>query len=251
MSMCVLVCDKSIPCASSFAGELRGRGVSVSLVTDDEGSPTGSRSPARQSVEGSGLAEIFWNRMSSLSARTLMLEASNVLSIPDQAAIFFDAAALLSALPQGRDNPAAVIDGWITGYVYLVRELVQTFSSRGRGRIVFAISGGASRGEALGEAHGEATPGSPSLAATLAESAFIRLAEETAAFLSARTAPGAEAMLVRVGDEPVAESAAWLAARIMEAPMNGRSGSHWVKSGSRDILLPITLARKALFQPKA
>lgn len=249
MSMCVLVCDKSVPCASALAGELRGRGVSVSLVTDEEAAPGGSRArnAAKQPVEGSALAEPFWNRASPLSARTLMLETSNVLSPPDQAALFFDAAALLSSLPEGRDNPSSVIDGWIAGYVYLVRELVQAFSARGRGRILFAVTGGSARGEA----HGEASPGSPSLAAALAESAFIRLAEETAAFLSARVPAGAEALLVRVGDESVPESAAWLASRIIDSPMTGRSAARWVKTGSRDILQPILSAKNALFQPKA
>lgn len=230
MSTCVLVCDKSIPCASALAGELRGRGVSVALVADD--GSAGKRAAAKQNAEGSALADLFWNRASPLSARTLMLEASNILSVPDDAAIFFDTGALLAALPAGSDNPAAVIEGWITGYVYLVRELVRTFSSRGRGRIFFAVSGGSARAEA----HGEFPPGSPALAATLAESAFVRLAEETAAFLSATTGAGAAAVLVRIGDEPVSEAATWLASRIVESSGSQRGNGRWIKSGSRSLL---------------
>lgn len=229
MSERILVCDKSIPFAAMVAGELRQRNAAVALACreDDLSSEGAERSsPAEVPV----LSDLAWSRSSPLSAKTLLLEARNTIGGMDSALLVFDAQAFFASLVTGRDSISSILDDYIDGYVFLVQELASFFTREKRGRLFFALRVFPPR---------SGLPGSPETVFAMAEAAFIRLAEETAAHFSSAGSIPVECPLVRLGDGDDTEDARWLAEKLSSRDSTknaSRSGSpRWVKAGSRNL----------------
>jgi hypothetical protein len=219
MSMSVLVCDKSVPFATALAVSLRAKDHSVALLVD-------SGDVARGEGSSTELREIPWNRPSALSAQTVSLALRNAFRILDHAVVAFDAASIsVSDETDERMRLVAVSDLYIRGYLLLVHELSDLFARQGRGRITFAV-----RGVPSGSRPREAS-------ALVAESAFIRLAEETAAALSASGNSAIQTSLVRLDGSDGDQDVEWLLRRL-EGEVTLRSQLSWVKSGSRFPFVP-------------
>ena len=221
MSMSVLVCDKSVHFASALAVSLRAKDHSVALLVD-----SGDVARGEGSGSSTGLREIPWNRPSALSAQTVSLALRNAFRILDHAVIAFDAASIsVSDEPDERMRLVAVSDLYIRGYLLLVHELSDLFARQGRGRLTFAV-----RGVPSGSRPRESS-------ALVAESAFIRLAEETAAALSASGNSAIQTSLVRLDGSDGDQDVEWLLRRL-EGEVTLRSQLSWVKSGSRFPFVP-------------
>ena len=221
MSMSVLICDKSVPFASALAVSLRAKDHSVALLVD-----SGDVARGEGSGSSTGLREIPWNRPSALSAQTVSLALRNAFRILDHAVIAFDAASILIlGETDERMRLVAVSDLYIRGYLLLVHELSDLFVRQGRGRLTFAV-----RGIPSGFRPREAS-------ALGAESAFIRLAEETAAALSASGNSAIQTSLVRLDGSDGDQDVEWLLRRL-EGEVTLRSQLSWVKSGSRFPFVP-------------
>lgn len=221
MSMSVLICDKSVPFASALAVSLRAKDHSVALLVD-----SGDVARGEGSGSSTGLREIPWNRPSALSAQTVSLALRNAFRILDHAVIAFDAASIsVSDETDERMRLVAVSDLYIRGYLLLVHELSDLFVRQGRGRLTFAV-----RGIPSGFRPREAS-------ALVAESAFIRLAEETAAALSSSGNPAIQTSLVRLDGSDGDQDVEWLLRRL-EGEVTLRSQLSWVKSGSRFPFVP-------------
>jgi len=219
--MSVLVCDKSVPFASALAVSLRAKDHSVALLVD-----SGDVARGEGSVSSTGLREIPWNRPSALSAQTVSLALRNAFRILDHAVIAFDAASIsVSDETDERMRLVEVSDSYIRGYLLLVHELSDLFVRQGRGRLTFAV-----RGISSGSRPRESS-------ALVAESAFIRLAEETAAALSVSGISAIQTSLVRLDGSDGDQDVEWLLRRL-EGEVTLRSQLSWVKSGSRFPFVP-------------
>jgi len=230
MSERILVCDKSIPFAGMVAGELRNKNAAVALVHTAASGEAGSLEASSASAVPA-LHEISWTRRSQLSAKTVLLETRNTLLSLDNALLVYDAQAFISSLSGELESVPALLDDYIDGYVFLVRELASFFLHQKKGRIFFAIRPFPSR---------SVLPGSSETVFALAEAAFIRLAEETSAYFSSSGSTHVSCPLIRLGDGDDTEDAAWLADKLADrdtGKLVSRGGSpRWVKAGSRNIL---------------
>ena len=149
----------------------------------------------------------------------------------DSALLVYDAQAFISSLSGELESVPALLDDYIDGYVFLVRELASLFLHQKKGRIFFAIRPFPSR---------SVLPGSSETVFALAEAAFIRLAEETSAYFSSSGSTHVSCPLIRLGDGDDTEDATWLADKLADpdaGKLVSRGGSpRWVKAGSRNIL---------------
>jgi len=206
--MSVVIADKDLPLAVDLAGALRGRGIQTAiLASPGQGSP----SPM----------EIPWNRSSPLSARTVFVDAQNRNEPVGQLVLVFDTASLSGSLPHtDQSSEMRMVDDHVRSYLLLSQAAAARFRERDGGRIVFVLRGGIQAGSHV--------------PAALAEGAFSRLAEETAASFAASGNSGLQTLLVRMEAEDGAESLAWLVSQI-ENPSPSRGPSRWVKAGARGL----------------
>lgn len=209
MSINVLIADSSIPFSASLAEALRGKGASVAVLSG---------------AESDNPADIPWNRPSPLSSRTVLLDVKNRFVNLDCAVIGFDPA----SLPQSLDvtDQTAIVrvaDEFIRGNLLLVSALADLFRRQGKGVLCFALMGLAD-----GTSAGRGIP------VSVAESAFIRLAEETALTFVSSSVDGVQPLLVRLDPAESAAGLDWLVSRILN-PAPARKDARWVKAGARSI----------------
>lgn len=198
--MSVLIADSAVPFARSFAAFLAAQNLPSGLLTQ-----VAEASPA------SGLG-IDWNPASRLSALTAILEMKTRYGKLDRALLCFDLQAFSHAAPS-----LTVVDERIKSYILLVSLLKETFGSQGSGEIVFFH---------------RVSPHVPaqsagSLVLQVAESAFVRLGEETA--------KAGNALLVRHEGEGEPDSLEWMAERLAN-PTGGKIRSSWLKYGAKGLL---------------
>jgi hypothetical protein len=218
MNTRVLISDKSIPFASALADLMRGKNSSVALICGDAEAEDKGSSP------DPSLVRIPLNRSSSLSVRTLILEVKNNFASLDQAVLVFDTPVLFESVSDAITT-AGIVDEYIKGYLLLVNELSVLFALQKKGRFLFVV-----RPSSAGAA---ASP-SRNIPVSVAEAAFMRLAEETALSFASRANPDLQAQLIRLeaGEDP--ESLAWLAEQL-EMPSGVRGQGRWIKAGSRGL----------------
>lgn len=222
MSSCALISDSSVPFAVSLAESLRSSpGVQdfrFSLLSEPASDPSASL----------GATSISWNRSSPLSARTVILEMKNNYSSFDRALLIFDTPTFSGIFPD--TESASLIkctDEFIRGYMLLVAEIVKYFRQQKSGFILFAVRSPSSQD----------AKGTVSLPVTVAESAFMRLAEETASSFMNGSLPGdtgLQALLVKLDPSEDTENSDWLSLQLTGAPP-ARTQVRWVKAGSRGL----------------
>lgn len=229
MSMSVLICDKSVPFASTLAGSLRVHNVSVALLG---GLPEGKTSAKAVPADPSALREIPWNRSSVLSARTVLLEARNSFDSLDQAVIVFDLPAFTEALQTPESQTVAVIvDGYVKGYMLLAGEIAAYFIRQKKGRLVFAVRGLPPAAKETVTRAGD----SRDIPLAVAESAFIRLAEEFAALFAETGMVALQSLLVKLDQEADEEAVPWLVEHLLQGSAPRNQG-RWLKAGSKGLL---------------
>ena len=124
-----------------------------------------------------GIKSIFWNKTSSLSARSLVLELENLYGQIDEAILIFDAAFFLPFFPMM--NPEAcsrASDNMITSYLFLSMEILNQFKKRRGGTLIFMLK--TSGFKESSHKSNQRNPVNVLIAA--GESAFAGLAESTA-----------------------------------------------------------------------
>lgn len=225
MSARILICDTSIPFAGMVAEKLRENNASVALVSVE--SDIDSRV--------TDLSKLHWKRRSQLSSKTLLLQVRNLLTTVDSALVLFDAQAFLANLVPGQDSLPALLDDFVNGYIYLVRELASLFLRQKKGYLFFAYRPFPPR---------SGLPGSTETAFSVAEASFIRLAEETSAYFSSLSGIPVNCPLVLLGDGDDTEDASWFAEKLIAAEsrktgilssITPRRSYRWIKAGSRSL----------------
>ena len=224
MSMSVLIADKSVPFAVSLAGALRSRAASVALLSD-----ASSEESAAVSSDSASLVDVPWNRASVLSARTVPVRIKNCFASLDQAVLVFDTPLLEDSFsPEDPLSPVRVADEYVRGYMLLVRELCALFTAREQGRLVFVL-----RDRQTRDVPTDRAPGRPSnMPVSVAEAAFVRLAEETASSLATLKIPSVQSLLVRIESADDTANLVWLEDQLV-APIGNRPQGRWIKAGSR------------------
>ena len=220
MSSCALISDSSIPFAVSLTGFLRsspkGQDFGFSLLSE----------PAADTATASPSSLIPWNRSSPLSARTVILEMKNAYSSFDRALLIFDTSTFFEILPD-MDASSAIrcADEYIRGYLLLVAEIVKYFRQQKTGFILFAVRSSPSPEAKV------------SIPIAVAESAFLRLAEETASSFASSSLQGdagLQALLVKLDPSEDTENIDWLSLQLTGSPPS-RTQVRWIKAGSRGL----------------
>lgn len=216
MKTCALLAELSAAPVKPLASLLLSRGAEVLTLSADLKSPPGEGPPPC----------VPWNSSSALSAHTAVLEAVTRCGGLSAGVFAFDGAAFASLFSsQGDSDPAIVIERLVTGWILLTDSVRERFLKQGSGHFVFVHCVPNPKAEAV-----EALP----LAVSVAEAAFLRFAEETAA----RDRDGVRTSLVRFETGGEGHETEWLADRVFDGPP-ARSHIRWVRAGSRGLFGPL------------
>jgi hypothetical protein len=216
--MNVLVSDSTVPFAVSVANALGASGSSVSPFV-----PRGLCARFRNCP----VVPVSWNRPSGFPARTAAVAVRNLASALDCAIIVFDADAF-SLSGTDPDDLVGPIDQYVTGTLLLVGEIRAQVAKQGSGRLVFVH-----RESKLPDGDG-GNPRMRNLSVAVAESAFVRLAEETSAAAFEGAYPGLQVSLVNADTTDLPAATEWFVSWLA-APPATRGTGRWIRSGSRGL----------------
>lgn len=216
MKICALLAEHSAAPVKPLASLLRSRGAEVLSLSADLRNPPPEDLPAT----------VPWNSPSALSAHTVVLEAHTRCGGITAGLFAFDGASFASLYSDPADSdPAIVIERLVTGWILLVDSVRERFLKRGSGHFIFVHCVPNPKAEAV-----EPLP----LPVSVAEAAFVRFAEETAA----RDRDGVRTSLVRYETGGEGQEIEWLADRVFDGPP-ARSNLRWVRAGSRGLFGPL------------
>lgn len=177
------------------------------------------------------LYPVLWNRSTSLSARSLLLQAENICGTLQEAVVIFDTSWYSATFPDmSPELCSRAVDAMVASYTYLVTELLSRFKRKEGGTLVFVI-----KKSHVGEPGGFSKP--VSVLAGMAEGAFKGLGESIA------TMHGQDSALriaLVTADFGTADShfANWLF-EVLDAPnsvvgrVDLKKGPQWFKMGAK------------------
>lgn len=203
MSQSICISDKSISIARSITDLLIDKKNSVALLA-----PPGS----------DALFELAWNRSSILSCENIPVEMENRFSGFDQLVVFFDISSIVPLNPQvDRLSFVHMIDNQIKAQLLLISSLASYFKKKKKGRLVF-VHKKVEQKERKEEA---------SVLAGVAQSAFVRIAEEYAQLtLENSQWQGVQTLLLEYESSLEIEATSWLVGQI-ESGVSKNQGARW------------------------
>ena len=218
--MNVLIADSRISTAALLAAELRSRDVSVTLaVPAKEGD---SKSASQEKAFPSSLREVSWNPYSWLSADSLLFEATSSSPL-DTLVLIFDISALIPFFSEL--SPEKIFLSSVSAFQTLAAAALKKFQAKKAGRIAFMLS----KREAKSSFHD--LKGMQYIAASCAEAAFERFAEEAAFVLSQVENNPIDAVLIKSEFESDG-FLPWATDIIMEENQKpARNSGRWLSRG--------------------
>jgi NAD(P)-dependent dehydrogenase (short-subunit alcohol dehydrogenase family) len=237
MGKTIFIAGKDLPDGGDFADgmALAGRKTAV----------TGNPENDRNSVSSADIVITPWNRPSSISARSAVLEAETAFgSAAEDAVLYFDAPLYASRFTGFTpDECTRAADTMVTGYGYMAVELLSRLDQRSAsGRIVFLLKQHPTLEQALRSASirsSVSTPCSPLVSA--AQASFTALAENTAALAGDR--PNVTVILVTCDEQNEAAAkdstlASWLSGYLDEVEglknkLSAKQSLVWIKAGAK------------------
>lgn len=182
-------------------------------------------------------AAIPWNRASPVSARSMIIKAETESSKLDEVLLVFDSAMFASKYKQM--SPAVLqnsIDDMTLGFSYVVSEVLERYSLKKTGRLIFIIRYAPSSSDKLyGIMHKSVYDEPVSIPVASSQQYFISMAENTAAVYSGTN--GISVVLVRSENESDESIADWLFPYIDAIPASyiasGKNAVSWIKPGSK------------------
>jgi hypothetical protein len=223
MSSTVLIADASIPFSVSLAGALRGKDASIAILSS--------------TVQEGSTLDLAWNRPSPLSARTVALDAKNRFGTLDCAVLSFDPASIPLDCKTG-DSAAIthLFDEYVRGNALMASEIASLFRKQKKGLFCFVLVNrerAVLSPAAVPQEKPQPEGLSPDIFCAMAESAFVKMAEEISSACAASPDGGIQCALAKV--EPEDETAAldWLVAQI-DNPAS-RKENRWVKPGAKGL----------------
>lgn len=136
--------------------------------------------------ENDNIITVKWNKVSSLSAKTFVVQTENQFNNIDEALIIFDAHDYIGKFEAfSPENITQILDELFFSYLQLTRELLKRFQKRGKGHFIFLLKGFPSLAEEIKITSGKSELGTEknSFLVTLAQQNFVTLAENIAAIL--------------------------------------------------------------------
>ncbi|MBE6350848.1 MAG: hypothetical protein E7062_08910 [Spirochaetaceae bacterium] len=136
--------------------------------------------------ESDNIITVKWNKVSSLSAKTFVVQTENQFNSINEALIIFDAKDFSGKFDEmSPENITQVLDELFFSYLQLTREILKRFQKKGNGHFIFLLKGLPSLAEEIKITSGKAELGTEknSLLVALAQQNFITLAENIAATL--------------------------------------------------------------------
>ena len=224
-----MLADSSPTIGTATAKELQQRGCSVLRTTRLSG--RANNPPTQNDSSLSDISSdsdcVMWNRSSALSARTVLLEVKNRFPQLDEAVFLFDTQYLAETFPAAtQQNLLQIMDEHIKGWMLLVQESIDYLKKQKKGRLVFICIFPGKTGAVQ------------NTAVAVAESAFVRLAEETAKLFTSLSNPELHTLLVKCDADELKEATdqtaqiTWIADQL-ESAETGRNSVRWIKAGSR------------------
>src|SRR5574344_655537 len=251
----MLVAGKELPAGNKFVDAITftGRNVvatgtesEVEISSEQENDTDDDTAQKIQSAKG--FTAVEWNRASSLSARTLVLQTENAFDSMDEVVLFFDEpyfASLAAKMDAGECSRAC--DELISGFQYLTLEVIARFEKKraggsNPGKLVFLLQEGPCMVDALRSPllrNGSTAIASPLVAA--AAGAFASFAENIAAvygdldYISIVLVRGDHGMESAKSDDVLAK---WLGAYLdavdqLKSKLTAKKSIQWVKPGTK------------------
>ena len=247
----MLVAGKDMPSGGKFAEGLTFTNRNILITGTDIEIPESSNASDGDDLEkGSikaGVKSVEWNKSSSLSARTLILQAENTYDRIDEAVLYFDEEYFASiAEKMDAAECSRTCDDLISGYMYLTLEILSRFekknSSGTPGKLVFLLKEGPCMVDALRAPvlrNGSNSIASPLVAA--AAGAFASFAENIAAvygdteYVNIVLVRGDNGMEVAKADDSLAK---WMGSYLdsvdgLKHKLTAKKSISWIKPGAK------------------
>lgn len=234
MEKTVLIAGKEYPAGSALASAAvnhnRNVVITAPFAAEEAGEP----------VSAAGIAAVAWNKSSSVSARSVVLQAENAFQRVDEAVLVFDTAWMspnFNALTPELCSRA--VDTMVTSYFYLSLELVNRLTKQGGGSIVFMLKSAPGLAEMPSSVtiRGDNSAVPAGILPAAAQSAFRTMAESTAAKYA--ECEGLRFFLMNADyDTPDSQFAGWMfeymdAAYVSKSKQDARHACQWVKAGAK------------------
>lgn len=175
MSKNILIAGKPFPAIADFADSFAMNGFEVTAATSTGDSTTST---------GAGTKLVAWNTASSISARSLIIQAETNFGWIENVVLYFDAAYFSSQFPNfSSDVCSKINDMMICGFQFLVIELLNRIQQKNQKcRIIFILKTHPTLFDCIKSSSlkkASVSPSSPLVGA--AEAAFATFAENVAA----------------------------------------------------------------------
>ncbi|MBO5236680.1 MAG: hypothetical protein J6B32_06190 [Spirochaetaceae bacterium] len=234
MEKTVLFAGKEYPAGSAFASAAinhnRSTVITVPFATEK----------TEEIIDSPDITTVVWNKSSSVSARSVVLQAENVYQRLDEAVLVFDTAWFASTYNSLTPELCSRgVDAMISGYLYLSMELVARFTKLKHGTLIFMLKGAPGIADSTGSSvfRGDNSGLPAGILPSSAEAMFKALAESTAA--SCASNEDIRVLLVR-GEYDTSDSlfAGWMFEYIDTLPPGKgkhdiRHAVQWLKMGAR------------------
>lgn len=182
---------------------------------------------------------LLWNRGSIVSARSLVIQAENLVTSIDAACLIFDGSYFSSLYKDSNSNSSQeAANDLIVSYQFISRALMERFLQKKQGRLIFLLKPSLTAAEAF-KKKSDTAAYSETAGAVLsaAQSAFETYAENFAC-MYAESAPE-KTMLIRAGSESDEDIAAFVLKKL--ASEDEKSGQ---KKNTRDPVKWISVSGK-------
>lgn len=251
MEKTILVAGKDMPSGSKFAEGLSFTNRNVLITGTDVDLQTVSENSTEEVAEkikaAKGVTSVEWNRGSSISARTLVLETENAYEKMDEAALYFDEEYFSSIAGKiDATECSRTCDDLISGYMYLALEVLSRFEKKNSsgvpGKLVFILKEGPCMADMVRAPilrNGSSSIASPLVAA--AAGAFTYFAENIAAvygdmpYVNIVLVRGDNGMEVAKTDDSLAK---WLGSYLdsvddLKHKLTSKKSISWIKPGTK------------------
>lgn len=234
MEKTVLIAGKEYPAGSALASAAVNHNRNVVITAPFAAEETG------EPMSTAGIAAVAWNKSSSVSARSIVLQAENAFQRIDEAVLVFDTAWLSPNFnTMTPELCSRAVDTMIISYFYLSLELVNRFAKQGGGTLVFMLKSAPGLAEMPSSVtlRGDSSAVPAGILPASAEAAFKVLAESTAAKYADKD--GLRFFLVNADyDTPDNQFAGWMfehmdATYVSKSKQDVRHACQWIKVGTK------------------
>ena len=236
MEKTILIAGKDLPYGGDFADGMALAGYNVVV--------TGNPESDGAAVTAGDIVIASWNRPSSVSARSLVLQAENAFTVIDETVLYFDAAVYAQQFTAlSPEECTRAIDTMISGYHYLTMEILSRIEQRKEsGKLIYIVRHHPSMADVIrSSAIRSSTASAAGPFVSSAEAAFTAFAENIAAYAGDKQNVSVVLVSCDVQNDAAEKDgslASWLADYLaaLDGAKSRRSAKQslsWIKAGSK------------------